>query len=123
MAEPARRGPLARRSPRLRLAGALGLGLLAALAGGEDPEAIEAAAAARPRPALVAGEAFVQERSTVTYTVERPETLAAILRRHHLLLSIDTVARLNPDLPRRELEGVLPPGTRLVLFIQAEAER
>ena len=123
MAEPARRGPLAVRSPGPRLAGALGLGLLAALAGGEDPRAVEAAEAVRPRPALVAGEAFVQERSTVTYTVERPETLAAILRRHHLLLSTETVARLNPEIPKRDLEGVLPPGTRLVLFIQAEAER
>jgi hypothetical protein len=111
------------RHPGLRLAPALILGVLAALAGGEDPEAVSGAAAARPSPELVSGEAFVQERSTVTYTVERPETLAAILRRHHLRLSADSVARLNPDVPKRDLEGVLPPGTRLVLFIQAEGER
>lgn len=121
MGEPAGRRSRAALAPGLRLAGALGLGLLAMLAGDEDPEAIETSAAARPQPALVAGEAFVQERSTVTYTVERPETVAAILRRHHLLLSPETVARLNPDLSRRDLEGALPPGTRLVLFIQAES--
>lgn len=65
---------------------------------------------------------FVQERSTVTYTAERGDTLSAILRRHRLPLSRASVLRLNPDLDEEDLDGPLEPGLRLTLFVQGDLQ-
>lgn len=62
------------------------------------------------------GRGFFENRSYVTYTVEQPEALPAVLRRCGLRLKPEVVRRLNPRLPSGDS---FPSGTKLTLFIQA----
>jgi hypothetical protein len=92
----------------LTLAAALAAALAASRPGGET---------VTRRAKQVEGRELLETRSYVTYTVEGPETLSAILRRCGLSLKPEVVRRMNPGLPTGD---PLPAGVKLSLYIQSE---